>query len=151
MWSARLDYLHNELPQRQAGFINTALRYLCDRLQLESAWSVFFFQGPSRASEGWTWSKLPSATIIAPAVVPQTWNWIIRQICVTYVTVCVYMCLSMSVCVYFNFNYQHCTWQSERYLLLCFLSGTFFLLAFLRQPYGVDFLVHFTSCRWGDK
>ena len=70
---------------------------MCDRLQLRSAWSVFFFQGPSRASEGWTWLKLPSATIIAPAVLHQTWNWIIRRRCVTYVTVCVYMCVCLFV------------------------------------------------------
>ena len=70
---------------------------MCDRLQLRSAWAVFFFQGPSRASEGWTWLKLPSATIIAPAVLHQTWNWIIRRRCVTYVTVCVYMCVCLFV------------------------------------------------------
>ena len=72
---------------------------MCDCLQLRSAWSVFFFQGPSRASEGWTRSKLPSATIIAPAVLPQTSDWIIRRICLTYVTVCVCVCLIVYISV----------------------------------------------------
>ena len=72
---------------------------MCDCLQLRSAWSVFFFQGPSRASEGWTRSKLPSATIIAPAVLPQTSDWIIRRICLTYVTVCVCVCLFVYISV----------------------------------------------------
>ena len=77
---------------------------MCDRLQLRSAWSVFFFQGPSGASEGWTRSKLPSAAIIAPAVLPQTWNWIIRRICVTYVAVCVYVCVCVCLFVYISIS-----------------------------------------------
>ena len=64
---------------------------------------IRLFLSRTGASEGWTRSKLPSATIIAPAVLPQTWNWIIRRICVTYVTVCVFVCVCLFVYISISF------------------------------------------------